>query len=98
MNTNLQSDEAALVDVVGVKGEVEVSGRAVQGPEDLHQQLQHHQRLAADLVEGVTDRSDDGRHENLGVGVEDCGVVGAEQTLDEREGVDLHVTVALIIS
>ena len=60
--------------------------------------LEDDEGLAADLVEGVADGGDDGGHEDGGVGVEHGGVVARQQTLDEGQGVDLHVAVVLIIS
>ena len=54
--------------------------------------------ITADLVESVADGRDDGRDQDLGVGVEHSGMVPREETLDEGESVDLHVAVTLIIA
>ena len=60
--------------------------------------LEDQESLAADLVEGVTDGGDDGGDEDRCVWVEHGGVVARQQALDERERVDLHVAVALVVA
>ena len=54
-----------------------------------HKHLQHDQGLVADLVEGVTDRRDDGR------GGTRWGDGAGQEALHEGQGVNLHVAVSL---
>jgi hypothetical protein len=85
-----QALQRALVQLGSERLEVKVAV-LVERPDDLHQLLQHQQRLGRDLVEAVAHGGDHWRQQSGDVLVEDVGLVGRQQAADECQRVDLHV-------